>query len=76
MLPFAFYVIDEGSNPPRILRFDSAGYSPPTSVVATLPSGASYPDMAVYAPEPGAAPTGGIALAGLAALGARLRWRR
>ena len=76
MLPFAFYVIDGGSDPPRIVRFDSAGYSPPTSVVATLPSGASYPPMAAYAPEPGAAPTDAIALAGLAALGARLRWRR
>ena len=76
MLPFAFYVIDEGSNPPRIVRFDSAGAPPPTSVVATLPAGAVYPDMAVYAPEPGAGSTGAIALAGLTALGALRRWRR
>jgi hypothetical protein len=76
MLPFAFYVIDEGSNPPRIVSFDSAGSPPPTSVVATLPGGAVYPDMAVYAPEPDAASIGAIALLGLSALGARRGWRR
>ncbi len=73
ILPFSFYLIDQSTAPPRILAFDTGGAPPPTTVVATLPGGASYPDLTVYAPEPGDPWAGGIALAGL---GAALRRRR
>jgi hypothetical protein len=73
ILPFSFYLIDQSTAPPRILAFDTGGTPPPTTVVATLPGGASYPDLTVYAPEPGDPWAGGIALAGL---GAALRRRR
>jgi len=63
-----FYAIDVGSNPPRIVRVETAGSPPPTEIVATLPGSASYPALAVYVPEPATLPDVEVALAGIATL--------
>jgi len=67
------YVIDEGSSPQRIVRVDSAGAPGTTAIVATLPSAATYPALAVYVPEPEPAAGAEVAVAATATFAAACR---